>query len=54
MLGDLEENFEKAGAKLKNTFGRMMIMAERSGISWKVWLGLFAFIFIMFFYVWWM
>lgn len=53
LLEDLEHNFEGARTKLKVTFNRMKIMAERSGISWKVWMMLFGFIFLIFFYVWW-
>lgn len=53
LLEDLGHNFESAQTKLKVTFNRMILMSERSGIPWKVWLGFFAFIFLMFFYVWW-
>lgn len=53
LLQDLESNFDGARTKLKVTFNRMKIMAERSGVSWRVWLMFFAMIFLVFFYVWW-
>ncbi|KAG5359604.1 Protein transport protein [Yarrowia sp. C11] len=52
LLNNLEDTFENASTKLKGTFKRMMIMADNSGIGWRVWLGLFAFIFLCFFFVW--
>jgi blocked-early-in-transport protein 1 len=27
-------------------------MAERTGVGWKVWIGFFAAVFLLFFYVW--
>lgn len=53
LLSDLENSFEGARTKLKMTFNRMIIMADRSGISWRMWLCLFALISLVFFYVWW-
>lgn len=53
LLSGMEDNFEQARIKLKGTFTRMIRMAERSGVGWRAWLGLFAFIFLIFFYVWW-
>lgn len=31
---------------------RMLRMAERTGVGWKVWLGFFFAVFLLFFYVW--
>lgn len=53
LITDLENSFEGARTKLKVTFNRMVIMADRAGITWRMWLGFFAFIFLVFFYVWW-
>jgi len=53
LLGSMEENFENVGVRLRGTFTRMMRMAERSGVGWRAWVGLFAFLFLIFFYVWW-
>jgi blocked-early-in-transport protein 1 len=47
-----EEGFENARTRLKGTFNRMMVMAERSGVGWRMWLLVFALIFLVFFYVW--
>ncbi|KAK9453330.1 hypothetical protein V1511DRAFT_512964 [Dipodascopsis uninucleata] len=51
-MQNLENGFDSTRVRLKGTYNRMMRMAERSGISWKVWLGFFAFVFLMFFWVW--
>lgn len=53
LLTDLENNFENARTKLKGTFQRMIIMADKAGISWRMWLIFFGLIFLVFFYVWW-
>jgi blocked-early-in-transport protein 1 len=31
---------------------RMLRMAERTGVGWRVWLLFFAAVFMLFFYVW--
>jgi blocked-early-in-transport protein 1 len=31
---------------------RMLRMAERTGVGWRVWVGFFFFVFFLFFYVW--
>lgn len=54
LLQNMEESFERAQVKLRGTFGRMMRMAEKSGVGWKAWVGLFFAIFLVFWYVWWM
>jgi blocked-early-in-transport protein 1 len=48
----MNETFDSTSAKLKNTMGRMLRMAEKTGISWKVWLGFFAAVILLFWYVW--
>lgn len=53
LIETMEENFESARVKLKGTFTRMLRMAERSGVGWRAWLLLFAFISLIFFFVWW-
>lgn len=52
LLDDVNDNFGHLQVRLKNTFNKMIVMANRSGISWKVWLGVFGFVILMFFYVW--
>jgi len=48
----MNENFDNTRLRLKGTMNRMLIMAEKSGISWKVWLAFFAAVGFLFFYVW--
>lgn len=52
LLTNLENNFEGARTRLKGTYSRMVVMADRSGISLKMWLIFFGIVFIFFFYVW--
>lgn len=49
---DLTNNFERGKVTLKNTYNRMVVMSQRAGISWKMWLALFAMVFLWSFYVW--
>lgn len=48
----MNDNFEMARHKLKGTMNRMLLMAERTGVGWKVWLGFFAAVCLLFIYVW--
>lgn len=48
----MNEGFEGTRNRLKGTMNRMLRMAERTGVGWRVWLGFFAFIFMLFVYVW--
>lgn len=47
----MNDTFENTRTRLKGTMNRMLRMAERSGISWKVWLGFFAAVILLFWYV---
>lgn len=48
----MNDTFDSTRLKLRGTMNRMLIMAERSGIPWKVWLGFFAAVILIFTYVW--
>ncbi|KAF2221407.1 hypothetical protein BDZ85DRAFT_239717 [Elsinoe ampelina] len=48
----MNDNFGAAGVKLKGTMNRMLRMAERTGVGWRVWLGFFLFVIGVFWYVW--
>ncbi|PNS13863.1 Protein transport protein bet1 [Sphaceloma murrayae] len=48
----MNDSFGVAGVKLKGTMNRMLRMAERTGVGWKVWLGFFAAVGFLFWYVW--
>jgi len=48
----MNDQFGNTGAKLKGTMNRMLRMAEKTGVGWKVWLIFFAFVIMLFWYVW--
>lgn len=48
----INTQFEGASVKLKGTMRRMLRMAERTGVGWKVWLLFFAAVWALFVYVW--
>jgi len=48
----MNDNFGGASVKLKGTMNRMLRMAERTGVGWRVWLGFFAAVGVLFWYVW--
>ena len=48
----MNESFEGTRNRLRGTMNRMLRMAERTGVGWRIWLGFFLFIFLLFAYVW--
>jgi blocked-early-in-transport protein 1 len=48
----MNDNFESTQRRLRGTMNRMLLMAERTGVGWKVWLAFFAAVIILFTYVW--
>ena len=48
----MNDTFDRTRVRLRGTMNRMLVMAQRSGISWKVWLGFFAAVILLFMYVW--
>jgi blocked-early-in-transport protein 1 len=48
----MNDSFDQTRVRLRGTMNRMLVMAERSGISWKVWLAFFAAVIMLFVYVW--
>ncbi|KAK0732602.1 hypothetical protein B0T21DRAFT_452165 [Apiosordaria backusii] len=48
----MNEGFDNTRLRLRGTMNRMMVMAERTGVGWKVWLGFFAAVIILFVWVW--
>lgn len=48
----MNDQFENTRVRLRGTMNRMLRMAERTGVSWKVWLGFFLFVWCLFAYVW--
>ena len=51
-MTDLESSFENTRVRIRGNMNRMLRMAERTGVGWKVWLGFFFAVFLLFFYVW--
>lgn len=48
----INDSFENTSVKLKGTMRRMLRMAEKTGVGWRVWLGFFVAVWLIFFYVW--
>ncbi|KAF2717815.1 hypothetical protein K431DRAFT_288242 [Polychaeton citri CBS 116435] len=48
----MNDSFEGTRNRLRGTMNRMLRMADRTGVGWRVWLGFFTFIFLLFTYVW--
>ena len=52
LANSMNDTFDSTAIRLKSTMNRMLRMAEKTGISWKVWLGFFAAVILLFWYVW--
>ncbi len=52
LAGKINEQFEGTGVRLKGTMRRMMRMAEKTGVGWRVWLGFFVAVWFLFAWVW--
>ena len=48
----MNDSFGNTQARLKGTMNRMLRMAEKTGVGWKVWLIFFAAVIVLFWYVW--
>ena len=48
----MNDSFERTRHRLRGTMNRMLLMAERTGIPWKVWLLFFAAVILIFTWVW--
>jgi len=48
----MNEGFEGTSRRLRGTMKRMLRMAERTGVGWRVWLGFFAAVVLLFWWVW--
>ncbi|KAK6461538.1 hypothetical protein DFJ63DRAFT_185164 [Scheffersomyces coipomensis] len=49
---EITNQFEKGKVTLKKTYNQMVLMSQRAGITWRMWLLVFLIIFVCFFYVW--
>lgn len=52
LLANMEEGFDNARLKVKNTMNRLIQTSREHGIGWRAWLGFFVFIWFCFFIVW--
>lgn len=52
MAEGMLDSFDNTGARLRGTMKRMLRMAERTGVGWRAWLGFFAAVIFVFWYVW--
>ncbi|KAL6864394.1 hypothetical protein J3F83DRAFT_741600 [Trichoderma novae-zelandiae] len=48
----MNDTFDSTRVRLRGTMNRMLIMAQRSGVSWKWWLLFFLAVAALFIYVW--
>ncbi|KAF2801716.1 uncharacterized protein BDZ99DRAFT_469458 [Mytilinidion resinicola] len=48
----MNNSFDNTRVRLRGTMNRMLRMAEKTGVGWKVWLGFFAAVIFLFWYVW--
>ncbi|KAF2688667.1 hypothetical protein K458DRAFT_384845 [Lentithecium fluviatile CBS 122367] len=48
----MNDQFESSRLKIRGTMNRMLRMAQKTGVGWKVWLGFFAVVGFLFWYVW--
>jgi len=48
----MNDSFDNTRVRLRGTMNRMLLMAERTGVGWKIWLAFFAAVGFLFFYVW--
>ena len=47
----MNDQFANTKTRLQGTMNRMLRMAEKTGVGWKVWVGFFAAVIILFWYV---
>ena len=48
----MNDSFDNTRVRLRGTMNRMLRMAEKTGVGWKVWLGFFVAVWLVFAYVW--
>ncbi|KAL4898406.1 putative SNARE complex subunit [Aspergillus ambiguus] len=51
-ISDLNDTFDNTRMRVRGNMNRMLRMAERTGVGWRVWLLFFLAVFLLFFYVW--
>ncbi|KAH8677427.1 hypothetical protein BX600DRAFT_449734 [Xylariales sp. PMI_506] len=52
MMDKMNDTFDSTRLRVRGTMNRMLLMAERTGVGWKVWLFFFTAVILIFLYVW--
>lgn len=52
LASQINDSFESTSVRLKGTWKRMMVMAKKTGVGWKVWLLFFVAVWMLFAWVW--
>ena len=52
MAEKMNDAFDSTRLRLRGTMNRMLLMAQRTGVGWRVWVGFFAAVCLLFMYVW--
>lgn len=52
LASQINDTFENTGVRLRGTMRRMLRMAERTGVGWRVWLLFFLAVWAIFAWVW--
>lgn len=48
----MNDSFDNTRVRLRGTMNRMLRMAEKTGVGWKVWVAFFVAVWLVFAYVW--
>ncbi|KAE8357329.1 hypothetical protein BDV27DRAFT_139540 [Aspergillus caelatus] len=51
-ITELNDTFDNTRLRIRGNMSRMLRMAERTGVGWRVWLAFFLAVFLLFAYVW--
>lgn len=51
-MDTMNDQFEGTRRKLKGTMNRMLVMAQKTGVGWKVWVLFIVAVAALFFWVW--
>jgi blocked-early-in-transport protein 1 len=49
---EITNSFEKGKTTLKNTYNKMVVMSQRAGITWRMWLVVLLVVVLFFTYAW--
>ncbi len=48
----MNDSFDNTRVRLRGTMNRMLRMAEKTGVGWKIWVGFILAVWLLFAYVW--